>query len=268
MGAERVQKLLAAAGVASRRAGEELIREGRVTVNGKIVGLGDRADPAVDSIKVDGKRVRPLPEHRHILLNKPAGYITTRRDPEGRPSVFDLIPGRLRRALKAVGRLDFQTEGLLLLTTDGDLANRVAHPRYGCLKTYEVKVKGRPSDEQLERFRRGLVIDGVRTRPAEISAHAVAGRRKGKDSTWWTVRLGEGRTRQIREMFFRIGHPVMRLRRVAIGSVQDKGLRPGDSRELTEQEVHSLRQGGGGPPRAGRKRRRRRAPKRRPGSGS
>jgi len=241
VGKERVQKVLAAAGVASRRASEELIREGRVTVNGKIVGLGDKADPAADAIKVDGKRIKPLHEHRYLLLQKPSGYITTRHDPEGRPSVFDLVPGRFLRGLKAVGRLDFQTEGLLLLTTDGEFANRVSHPRYGCMKTYAVKVRGTPSAHQLDRMRQGISIDGVRTRPAEITSLQVEGKRKAKDSSWWTVRIGEGRTRQIREMFFRTGHTVMRLRRVAIGTVRAPSLGPGDVRELNEHEIRVLR---------------------------
>ncbi|MEZ5331400.1 MAG: pseudouridine synthase [Thermoanaerobaculia bacterium] len=252
MSLERVQKLLARAGVASRRDAEELIRGGRVTVNGEVVDLGAKADPEADAIKVDGKRIHPAQPFRYILLNKPGGYITTRSDPEGRPTVYDLLPEAWRRTLSPVGRLDWSTEGLLLLTNDGTLAQRVAHPRYGCRKVYHAKVKGEPPESQLDRIRRGMVIDGKRTAPAEVSPLPS---RKTRNNTWLAIELGEGRTRQIREMFFRIGHPVGRLKRVAIGPVTDRGLPLGAFRELSPKEVAQLsgrsRRGGG---------RRRRAP--------
>lgn len=247
MSLERVQKLLARAGVASRREAEELIRAGRVTVNGEVVGLGAKADPATDAIKVDGKRVQPAAAFDYILLNKPGGYITTRSDPEGRPTVYDLLPDRMRKTVAPVGRLDWGTEGLLLLTNDGELAQRVSHPRYGCKKVYHAKVKGEPAEAQLDRIRRGMVLEGRRTAPAKIT---VLPSRKTRNNTWLAVELGEGRTRQIRELFFRIGHPVGRLKRVSIGPVTDRGLPVGTYRELTAKEVAQLsgkprRRGGG-----------------------
>lgn len=241
MSAERVQKILARAGVASRRKAEELIEAGRVTVNGRIATLGDRADPETDHVKVDGARVEPRTTFHYLVLNKPAGVMSTRHDPEGRPTVLELVPETYRKALVPVGRLDFNTEGLLLLTDDGDFAQRIAHPRYGCTKTYEAKVKGRPPEEAVEKLRRrGAVIEGRHTVPVRIEPLRVSGPREGKN-TWWTVELAEGRTRQIREMFFRTGHPVQRLRRVAIGPLRDPELPPGAVRELTDDEVQALR---------------------------
>jgi 23S rRNA pseudouridine2605 synthase len=241
---ERIQKILARAGVASRRKAEELIVEGRVTLNGRIVELGEKADPREDSIKVDGKRVQLPREHHYLLLNKPKGYVTTVSDPEGRPTVMDLVPPQFRRALVPVGRLDFQTEGLLLLTDDGEFALRLSHPRYGSKKTYAVKVKGAPEEAQLARLRAGVVIDGRRTSPCKIRARKLpaGGRDAEAGNSWWTVELFEGRTRQIREMFFRIGHPVQKLRRIAIGPLRDPRLPVGAWRELSADEVLHLRE--------------------------
>jgi len=237
---ERIQKILARAGVAARRKAEEMIREGRVTVNGKVAELGAKADPESDAIKVDGKRIHPGKAHLYLLLNKPKGYLTAVSDPLGRPTVLDLIPGPMRRALVPVGRLDFHTEGLLLLTDDGELAHRVSHPRYGCHKTYEVKVKGVPDEAQLERLRRGVVIDRRRTAPARIEPLRRTVRGEQGGNSWFRVELAEGRTRQIREMFFRIGHPVQKLRRVAIGPLSDAHLPVGAVRELRETELRAL----------------------------
>ncbi len=244
MGEERLQKMLARAGVASRRKIEELIVEGRVTVNGRVAVLGDKADPSQDAVKVDGKRIQPQTSFHYLVLNKPKGFMSTVSDPEGRPTVIDLIPPQFRKALVPVGRLDFQTEGLLLLTDDGEFAQRVSHPRYGCKKTYAVKVKGEPVEAELEKLRRGVVIDGVRTSPCRIkSRRGPAGGRETEGNTWWTVELFEGRTRQIREMFFRIEHPVQKLRRVAIGALEDENLPLGACRELSDREVAMLRSG-------------------------
>jgi 23S rRNA pseudouridine2605 synthase len=270
MSEERLQKVLARAGVASRRKAEELIREGRVTVNGQVAAIGDKADPERDSVKLDERRILVPVKHRYLLLNKPRGVMSTVSDPAGRRTVIDLVPPALRRALAPVGRLDFLTEGLLLLTDDGDLAQQVAHPSFGCWKTYEVKVRGMPDEEQLERLRAGIVLEGRRTAPCRITAlrrklRTAARRRAGgagglggrrqprrtrqtadSDATasWWSVELGEGRTRQIREMFQRIGHPVQKLRRVAIGPVADPDLPVGSLRELSEREVAALRKAG------------------------
>ncbi len=173
--------------------------------------------------------------------------MSTVSDPEGRRTVIDFVPPGMRKALVPVGRLDFNTEGLLLLTDDGEFAQRVAHPRYGSVKTYEVKVSGLPSEAQLEKLRAGIVIDGKRTAPARIVARAplkvASARRKSEtegDNSWWIVELTEGRTRQIREMFFNIGHSVLKLRRVAIGTLRDRDLPVGALRALTEKEVHRL----------------------------
>ena len=270
MSEERLQKVLARAGIASRRKAEELIREGRVTVNGQVAAIGDKADPERDSVKLDERRIQVPVKHRYLLLNKPRGVMSTVSDPAGRRTVIDLVPPALRRALAPVGRLDFLTEGLLLLTDDGDLAQQVAHPSFGCWKTYEVKVRGMPEEEQLERLRTGIVLEGRRTAPCRITAlrrnlRTAARRRAGgaggpggrrqprrtrqtadSDATasWWSVELGEGRTRQIREMFQRIGHPVQKLRRVAIGPVADPHLPVGSLRELSEREVAALRKAG------------------------
>lgn len=246
MSAERLQRILARAGVASRRHAEDLIAAGRVTVNGRVAGLGDKADPERDTVKVDGKRIEPRRAGTYLLLNKPRAVMSTLADPEGRPTVLDLVPPARRKALVAVGRLDFLTEGLMILTDDGELAQRIAHPRYGCGKTYEAKVRGRPSEVVLEKLRRGIVLAGRRTAPARITRRKMpraTGRPEpaGGGNTWWTVELSEGRTRQIREMFARIGHPVTKLRRVAIGPVADPRLAPGEVRELTERELEALR---------------------------
>lgn len=239
--AERLQKVLSRSGVASRRASEELIRQGRVTVNGKIARIGQKVDLRADFVKVDGRRIRQPGRNRYVLLNKPAGYMTTRADPEGRPTVFDLLPPQVRRGLFAVGRLDFDTEGLLLLTDDGDLAQLVSHPRHGCAKIYEVKVKGRPSDESIRRLRGGITLKHRRTQAARITRlESNRGRRTAEANTWWRVELKEGRTRQIREMFSRVGHPVLRLRRVAIGRVADRDLPRGAFRNLSAAEVRQL----------------------------
>ena len=247
MSEDRLQKILARAGITSRRKAEELIREGLVTINGRVAGIGDKADPERDAIKVDGKRIQPSQGHRYLLLNKPKGYVSTVEDPEGRKTVIDLVPPTLRKALVPVGRLDYNTEGLLLLTDDGEFAQRIAHPRYGSTKTYEVKVKGTPAEAQVDKLRAGIVLEGYRTRPAKITARApgrpTGPRRRGEpesDNSWWTVEISEGRTRQIREMFLRVGHPVQKLRRVAIGPLRDARLPLGALRELTEQEVQKL----------------------------
>ena len=238
----RIQKILAAAGLASRRGAEEWIREGRVRVNGRVAALGDRADPEKDSIKLDDKRIRPLSGPRtYILVNKPKGFVTTVSDSEGRDTVLDLIPGRLRRGVKPVGRLDVQTEGLLLLTDDGDLARLVTHPSTGCPKEYLVKVSGEPTEPRLEKLRQGVRLEDGPTRPCQIQRVSATPRKGGEEgNTWLRVTLREGRTRQIRRMFESIGHPVSKLKRVAIGPVRDPDLPSGAYRRLSASEIASL----------------------------
>ena len=242
---ERLQKLIAAAGLASRRHAEEMIAAGEVTVNGEVVREpGTKADPARDHIKVRGRLINPLLEKHektYVLLNKPRGYLTALSDPEGRPLVSELVPHALGR-LHPVGRLDFNTEGLLILTNDGELTNYVTSARNHVEKVYEVKVKGLPPEAQVERLRRGVRLDdGVKTAPARITKTDET-----KTNAWYEVILGEGRNQQIRRMFDSIGHSVVKLRRVAIGPVTAEGILIGQWRHLTPVEVKRLKGGAKG----------------------
>ena len=237
---ERLQKLIAAAGLASRRHAEELIEAGEVTVNGEVVReLGTKADPARDHIKVRGRLINPLLESRentYVLLNKPRGYLTALSDTEGRPLVSELVPQSLGR-LHPVGRLDFNTEGLLILTNDGELTNYVTSARNHVEKVYEVKVKGVPPEAQIERLRRGVRLeDGVRTAPARIEKTDET-----RTNAWYEVILREGRNQQIRRMFDLISHSVIKLRRVRIGPVTAEGILIGQWRHLTPAEVKRLK---------------------------
>jgi pseudouridine synthase len=241
----RLQKILSQAGIASRRAAERLIIDGRVSVNGTTVSeMGTKADPAVDDIRVDGRRVRSVERRRYILLNKPAGYVTTRSDPQRRPTVIDLL-GSVREYVYPVGRLDYDTEGLLLLTNDGELAAMLTHPRHQVERTYEARVAGMPDEEALERLRKGIPLDGKRTLPAQVKLFngqgpAKAGPRSGRDGVL-LITIREGRNRQVRRMLEAVGHPVKALRRTRIGSLTDRHLRPGQWRELSTAEVAALR---------------------------
>ncbi len=238
-GAVRLQKIISQAGLASRRAAEKLIAEGRVTVNGQTVReMGTKADPARDDIRVDGRRIKSAARLRYILLYKPAGYVTTRSDPQRRPTVIDLLGG-VREYVYPVGRLDYDTEGLLLLTNDGDLAARLTHPRHGVERTYEARVAGMPDDDALDRLRRGIPLDGRRTLPADASL-LNRGRRDRVGVLSITIR--EGRNRQVRRMCEAVGHPVRKLIRVGIGPLSDQGLKAGRWRELTAQELRVLKQ--------------------------
>jgi 23S rRNA pseudouridine2605 synthase len=237
---ERLQKIIAHAGFASRREAETMIREGRVTVNGQVVtALGSKADPTRDHVKVDGKLITKPEEHRYILLYKPREVMTTVEDPQGRRTVIDLIKG-VRERIYPVGRLDYHSEGLILLTNDGDLGNQLTHPQHGWVKTYHVKVRGVPEQRLIDKLERGITIDGKRTLPSEISRMKTTGRGDEEGNSWFEVKLREGRTRQIRKMFQAVGHPVSKLRRVAIGPISDPRLTPGDYRELTTREVKML----------------------------
>ncbi|MEA2162873.1 MAG: rRNA synthase [Thermoanaerobaculia bacterium] len=237
---ERLQKIIAHAGVSSRREAEAMIREGRVTLNGRVVTeLGTRADPDRDHIKVDGKLITKAEPHRYILLYKPKEVMTTVEDPQGRRTVIDLVRG-IRERIYPVGRLDFHSEGLVLLTNDGELAFKVSHPTHGSVKTYSVKVRGVPDERMVEKLRRGITLDGKRTLPCDIERMHTTGKRDDEGNSWFEVKLREGRTQQIRKMFQAIGHPVSKLRRVAIGPISDPKLTPGVWRELTKQEVKLL----------------------------
>ena len=240
---ERVQKIIAHAGFASRREAETMIREGRVTVNGRVAELGSKANAGRDHIKVDGKLITGAETHRYILLYKPKEVMTTVEDPQGRRTVIDLIKG-VRERIYPVGRLDFHSEGLILLTNDGDLAFKVSHPKHGSVKTYHVKVRGVPQDRLIEKLERGITIDNKRTLPCQIARMKTTGRSTGRGddegNSWFEVKLREGRTQQIRKMFQAVGHPVSKLRRVAIGPISDPRLTPGSWRELTKTEVKML----------------------------
>lgn len=237
---ERLQKVLSRAGVASRRAAEALIAAGRVTVNGTVVTrLGTQVDPERDAIKVDGTRVRGL-DHapQYLMLHKPRGVVTTLSDPEGRPTVRDYLRG-VRGRVFPVGRLDYASEGLLLLTSDGALARDLMHPSRGVPKTYAAKVRGTPTSEALRRLATGFVLEGRRTLPAKARL-VEAGR-----SAWVEVTVVEGRKHQVRDMLAAVGHPVQRLRRIRYGGVDLGDLPPGGLRPLTRPEVARLQRAAG-----------------------
>jgi 23S rRNA pseudouridine2605 synthase len=232
---ERVQKILARAGYGSRRSCEEIIAAGRVRVNGRIIDLGDKAEPGKDIILVDGLPIRQEEKPVYVALYKPRGVISTVSDPELRKAVRELVP--IPGTLYPVGRLDFDSEGLVLMTNDGELANRLTHPRYEHEKEYRVLVAKQPDPDQLALWRRGLVLpDGFRTRTAEVYVASKYGK-----GAWLDVTLTEGHKRQIREMGAQTGLPVVRIVRVRIGSLRLGNLKPKEWRYLTDQEVEALK---------------------------
>ena len=237
---ERLQKVLARAGIASRRACEELIAAGRVRVNGEIAGLGTRVDPARDRIELDGALVAAAPGLAHYLLNKPRGVVSTASDPEGRPTVVGLVPSAPR--VFPVGRLDADTEGLIILTNDGPLAHRQTHPRFGIDKEYVAEVTGTPGRAALRALRRGVALDDGVTAPARVSLIAPAVLR---------ITIHEGRNRQVRRMCDAVGHPVQRLVRTRIGPLADRRLPPGHWRPLTPRVVQALARAAEAQPGAG-----------------
>lgn len=240
---ERLQKIIARAGYASRREAEVMIRSGLVTVNGRVVSeLGSKADPDEDHIKVRGKLITRPEKRRYILLYKPREVMTTVDDPEGRTTVMKYLRDVKERVFP-VGRLDYQSEGLILLTNDGELAYRLMHPSHGTVKTYHVKVRGVPEERVVDKLRRGITIEGRRTLPAEIDRIKTTGRRDDEGNSWFEVRLREGRTQQIRRMFQAMGHPVTKLKRIAIGPIADARLTAGQWRELTRDEIRLLASG-------------------------
>ena len=240
---ERLQKIIARAGYASRREAEQMIRSGEVTVNGRVVSeLGTKADADADHIKLRGKLITRPERRRYILLYKPREVMTTVDDPQGRTTVMKFVR-EVKERVFPVGRLDFQSEGLLLMTNDGDLAYKLMHPSHGTVKTYLVKVRGVPDERVVDKLRRGITIEGRRTLPAEIDRTRTTGRSDDEGNSWFEVRLREGRTQQIRKMFQAMGHPVMKLKRIAIGPIADARLGPGQWRELTKQEIRLLESG-------------------------
>lgn len=236
--AERLQKILAGAGYGSRRACEQMIAEGRVTVNGRIAQVGDKADPTKQRITLDGVPIRRAQPHTYVIIYKPRGYITTTDDPEGRRTIMDLIP--LTQRLYPVGRLDTDSEGLVLLTDDGELTERLTHPRYGHARVYRVLVMGEPTEETLERWRRGVTLDG---RKSNFSQMQVEHQERGQ--TWLRVTIHEGRKHLVRRIVAALGHPAERLIRVEMGSLQLGDLTAGHWRHLREGEVNALRKEAG-----------------------
>jgi 23S rRNA pseudouridine2605 synthase len=244
---ERLQKVLARAGIGSRRTCEDLIASGRVTVNGEVADLGRRVDVDRDLVEVDGAAIGVRPDLVYYLLNKPTGVVTTADDPQGRPTVVGLVPGEPR--VFPVGRLDADTEGLLLLTNDGELTHRLTHPSFGVDKEYLAQVRGRPTRAELRQLREGIELDDGVTAPAQVAMPAAGMLR---------IVIHEGRNRQVRRMCDAIGHPVERLVRSRIGPLTDRKLKPGAWRELTVDEVRALERAAaadpvdGKPPAAGR----------------
>ena len=240
MSEARLQKLLARSGAGSRRGCERLIEEGRVTVNGRVAQLGDKADPAVDDVRLDGEPLA-LPEERVVIaLNKPCGYLSAMADDRGRACASELIPLAEHPSLFHVGRLDADTSGLLLFTTDGELGQALAHPSHEVVKEYVARVEGGITEADLERLRGGIMLDDGLTAPAEAELMEAPAASKGKDTSVVRLRIHEGRNRQVRRMFAALGHPVLELQRTAIGGVRVEGIAQGAWRLLDEREVESL----------------------------
>ena len=233
---ERLQKILSNAGITSRRKAESLIVDGRVSVNGKVVcELGAKAILGKDEIKVDGKAIEPEREKVVLALFKPRRCITTLNDPQGRPTVIDFVSDFPFRVYP-VGRLDYDAEGLLLLTNDGELAHRLQHPRYKVNKTYHVKVRGHPSEEALTSLQQGISLEDGVTAPAELNVLE-----DDRKATWISLTLKEGRNHQVKRMCAAVGHPVLKLLRTKVGPIDLGSLRPGESRRLKARELRSLR---------------------------
>ncbi len=241
MAAIRLQKIIAQAGLASRREAERLIAEGRVQVNGaRVLTLGAKADPLADAVKVDGKLITKKEPPVYLVLNKPKNVLTTMRDEEGkdRPTVADLLPQGLRRVFP-VGRLDFDVEGVLLLTNDGEMANRLAHPRYGIPRVYEAKVKGAPTEAALARMADGSWMRGRGKKPGPAGVRIIRG--KTEKNAWLRIELREGRQHQVKKMCEAVGHPVIKLVRRAYGGITARGLPGAKVRTLTKDEIEKLK---------------------------
>jgi 23S rRNA pseudouridine2605 synthase len=232
----RLQKVIAASGLASRRKAEEWIAQGRVTINGKIVReLGTRIDPERDHVKVDGRHIKGVEPYAYLLLNKPKGIVSTLNDPEGRPTIENLLHGVTLRVFP-VGRLDFDTEGLMLLTNHGELAQALLHPRYHVAKVYLAKVKGVLNDEEISQLAGGVKLEDGMTAPAMVKKV-----RKAEENSWLEVTIYEGRKHQIKRMFEVVGHPVLKLKRIKFGPLALGDLLPGEFRYLTDREANTLR---------------------------
>jgi pseudouridine synthase len=248
----RLHKVLAEAGVGSRRACEELVESGAVAVNGHIIEkLPAWVDPVRDTITVDGRRIKRPEPHVYVMLFKPRGIVCTNDDPDGRKRAIDLVDHPAGTRLYPVGRLDADSSGLLLLTNDGEMANRLTHPRYGVHKVYELTVDGGLDDEAVRKLERGIFLTGRRRgrdRGRRTTRSRLTLLRSGRDRSRLLMELREGRNRQIRRMMLRVGHKVRKLRRIQMGPLKLKGLRPGQWRELLPNEIEALRRAAFGPP--------------------
>ncbi len=231
----RLQKVLAEMGLASRRQAEEMIRHGRVMVNGRAARIGEKVDPSRDHIKVDGRKFTFPSEKMYLLLHKPKNTVTTREDPEGRPTVLGLVKERGVR-LFPVGRLDYDAEGFLLLTNDGDLAHRLSHPSFRIPRTYWVKVKGKPAAEEIRKLTRGISLEDGPTAPCRITAL-----RETRENAWMEMTLHEGRNRQVKRMWEKIGYPVLKLKRISFAGLALGNLQPGEHRALRPKEVEKIK---------------------------
>ena len=233
---ERIQKILADRGLASRRKAEDLIREGRVTVNGRTARIGEKADPSIDHIKIDGRKIALSSEKIYLMLNKPRGIVTTADDPEGRTTVLDLVKIQKPR-LFPVGRLDFDAEGLLLLTNDGEMAHRLMHPSFEVPRTYHVKLQGKPSQEEIGKLRKGVMLADGRSAPCRIATL-----KETEGNLWVEMILHEGRNRQVKRMWEKLGYFVLKLKRVGFGGLALGRMKPGEYRFLREREVRKLKE--------------------------
>ncbi len=232
---ERLQKILAKMGIASRRGAEEIILEGRVTVNGQTASLGMKADPSKDHIKLDGKLLSKPEPKIYLMMNKPRNVITTLSETEERPSVRDYLK-KIRYRVFPVGRLDFDSEGLLLLTNDGDFAHAILHPSKKIPKTYHVKIKGIIEDEKIEKLKKGVKLQDGMTQPAKVKKL-----RKAEENSWIEITIYEGKKRQVRKMLERVGHDVLKLKRVKINGIELGNLPPGEIRYLTPEETNKIK---------------------------
>jgi 23S rRNA pseudouridine2605 synthase len=232
---QRLQKILAKAGIASRRRAEELIKEGKVRVDGKVVTeMGTKVDPDAQDIECDGIHVAAREKKIYILLHKPAGFLSTVHDPQGRPIVTDLLP-QVKERVYPVGRLDLDTEGALLLSNDGELAQKILHPSHEVNKTYVAKVKGKPNTKKLAALSRGITLEGRKTWPADIEVLQTE-----PQATTIKIIIHEGRKRQVRKMFDAVGHPVLQLKRTAYGQLELGDLRPGKYRFLSPEDIKMI----------------------------
>lgn len=232
---ERLQKILAKMGIASRRAAEEIILEGRVTVNGKAATLGMKADPSKDHIKLDGKLLTKPEPKVYLMMNKPKGVITTLSESEERPTIRDFLK-KIKYRIFPVGRLDYDSEGLLLLTNDGDFAHTILHPSKKIPKTYHVKIKGLLEDDDIEKLKRGVKLQDGMTSPSKVKKL-----RKAEENSWIEITIYEGRKRQVRRMLEKVGHPVLKLKRVRINGIELGNLALGAIRYLTSEEVNKIK---------------------------